>query len=83
MKPERFDQIASTRLLVGLWLIALGTIFFLGYLDVIDTGRVMRFFWPLVLVFIGSAMLIHPTRTRRQKKRSKRSSMPSTCAASR
>jgi predicted membrane protein len=67
MKPERFDQIASTRLLVGLWLIALGAIFLLGYLDVIDTGRVMRFFWPLVLVFIGSAMLIHPTRTRRQR----------------
>jgi predicted membrane protein len=67
MKTERFDQIASTRLLVGLWLIALGAIFMLGYLDVIETRRVMRFFWPLALVFIGLSMLLHPTRTRRQR----------------
>ena len=67
MKSERFDQVASTRLLVGLWLIALGAIFLLGYLGVIHIGRVMRYFWPLVLIFIGSAMLIHPTRTRRQR----------------
>src|ERR1044071_1321730 len=67
MKSERFDQIASTRLLVGLWLIALGTIFLLGYLDVINIGRVMRYFWPLVLIFIGSSMLIHPTRARRER----------------
>jgi predicted membrane protein len=67
MKPERFDQIASTRLLVGLWLIGLGAIFMLGYLDVIETRRVMRYFAPLMLMFIGTAMVIHPTRTRRQR----------------
>jgi predicted membrane protein len=67
MKSERFDQIASTRLLVGMWLIALGAIFMLGYLDVIDTRRVMRYFAPLLLMFIGTSMLIHPTRTRRQR----------------
>ncbi len=67
MKPERFDQIASTRLVLGLWIIVLGGIFLLGNLGIIDTGQVMRYFWPLIFVFIGSAMLIHPTRTRRQR----------------
>lgn len=67
MKPERFDQIASTRLFIGLGIILFGAILMLGSLNLIDTGRVMRFFWPLIFVFVGSTMLIHPTRTRRQR----------------
>jgi predicted membrane protein len=67
MKPERFDQLASTRLLIGLWIIVLGALLLLGNLGVIDAGYVWRYFWPLILVFIGSSMLLNPTRARRQR----------------
>jgi predicted membrane protein len=67
MKPERLDQIASTRLLIGLWIVVLGAILLLGNLGVIDVGRAMHYFWPLILVFVGSTMLLNPTRARRQR----------------
>jgi predicted membrane protein len=67
MKPERFDRIASTRLLIGLWIVILGGILLLNNLGVIDAGQFWRYFWPLILVFIGTTMLINQTRTRRQR----------------
>jgi len=67
MKPERFDRIASTRLLIGLWIVVLGGILLLNNLGWIDAGHFWRYFWPLILVFIGTTMLINQTRARRQR----------------
>lgn len=67
MKPERFDQIASTRLLIGLWIIVLGALLLLGNLGFIDASSVWRYFWPLILVFIGSSMLLNQSRAKRQR----------------
>lgn len=69
MKDEqsRRDPLFSTRLLVGLWIIALGAIFLAGNLGWIDTHKVFRVFWPLLFVLIGTSMISQPgaSRTRR------------------
>lgn len=62
MKDEssRRDPLFSTRLLVGLWIIALGAIFLAGNLGWIDTRHAFRVFWPLLFVFIGAGMVAQP-----------------------
>jgi predicted membrane protein len=68
MKPERFDRTASTRLVVGLWIVVVGAVLLLNNLGVINAGQFWRYFWPLILVFIGTTMLINnQTRIQRQR----------------
>jgi len=68
MKSEdpRFDRLFSVRLLVGLWIIAIGAIFLAGNLGWIDARHVFRHFWPLFFVFVGTGMLVQPHNRRGQ-----------------
>lgn len=68
MKHEdpRFDRMSIIRLLVGLWIIAIGAIFLAGNLGWIDARHVLRHFWPLLFVFVGTGMLSQPENRRRQ-----------------
>ncbi len=47
----------TPRLVIGLVIIALGTVFFLDSLDLVEADRVLRF-WPAVLIAIGAGKLI-------------------------
>jgi len=69
MKHEepRFDRMFSLRLLVGLWIIALGAIFLAGNLGWIDAHRVLRHFWPFIFILAGTGMLAQPHNRRRQR----------------
>jgi predicted membrane protein len=68
MKPERFDRTASTRLVIGLWIVVVGAILLLNNLGVINASQFWRYFWPLIFVFIGATMLINnQTRIQRQR----------------
>jgi predicted membrane protein len=58
------DSLFSTRLLIGIWIIALGLIFLAGNLGWIDARHIVRSIWPLIFVFIGSGM-VAPQRGRR------------------
>lgn len=59
MKDEqsRRDPLFSTRMLVGIWIIALGAILLAGNLGWIDSRHIFRLFWPLLFVFIGTGMV--------------------------
>jgi len=50
--PPR-DPLFTTRLTIGLWIIALGLIFLAGNLGWIDAHRAFGLFWPLLLVLAG------------------------------
>ncbi|HEU4485503.1 MAG TPA: DUF5668 domain-containing protein [Povalibacter sp.] len=62
-RPRR-DPLFLTRLMVGLWVIALGAMFLAGNLGWIDTHRAFRLFWPLLLILIGTS-LVAQDRNRR------------------
>jgi predicted membrane protein len=64
MKDERSrrDPLFSTRMLVGIWIIALGAILLAGNLGWIDSRQIFRVFWPLLLVFIGTGMVVQEDR---------------------
>ena len=62
----RFDRLFSIRLLVGLWIIAFGLIFLAGNLGIIEARHVLRYFWPLFFVFVGTSMLVPPQGRRSQ-----------------
>jgi predicted membrane protein len=66
MRPEdpRYDRLFSVRLLVGLWIIAIGAIFLAGNLGWIDSRHVFHHFWPLFFVFVGTGMLVQPNNRR-------------------
>lgn len=66
MKDEapRRDPLFSMRLLVGLWIIALGAIFLAGNLGWIDTRQAFRLFWPLIFVLVGSSMVMQKANKR-------------------
>lgn len=58
MKDEwNRDPLFSTRVLVGIWIIAMGAIFLAGNLGLIDSRYVFRLFWPLLLVLVGTGMV--------------------------
>lgn len=63
-EPSRRDPLFTTRLLVGVWIIALGLIFLAGNLGWIDTRHAFRLIWPLLFVLVGSSMVIRPTNKR-------------------
>jgi predicted membrane protein len=69
MKNEepRFDRMFSLRLLVGLWIIAIGLIFLAGNLGLIDTRHALRFFLPVIFLLVGIGMVSQPTNRRRQR----------------
>ena len=54
--PPR-DPLFTTRLTVGLWVMALGAIFLAGNLGWIDAHRTFGLFWPLLLVLAGVNMV--------------------------
>lgn len=56
-ETPRRDPLFSTRLLIGLWIIALGLIFLAGNLGWIDTRQAFRLFWPLLFVLVGTSMV--------------------------
>ena len=58
------DPLFLTRLLVGLWVIALGAIFLAGNLGWIDTHQTFRVFWPLLVVLVGTSMVVQPSNPR-------------------
>ena len=49
---------AENTMFFGLILIALGTLLLLDHLDVVGFGRMVRDYWPLILVFIGVPQLL-------------------------
>ncbi len=51
-------RIAPARWLLGLFLVALGLLFLLDSTDVIEAEGVWGLAWPLLLVFVGLAILI-------------------------
>lgn len=59
MKDEHSnrDPLFSTRLLIGIWIIAMGAIFLAGNLGWIDARHMFRLFLPLLFVFIGTGMV--------------------------
>lgn len=58
MKDEQNrDPLFPTRLLVGIWIIAMGAIFLAGNLGWIDSRHVFRLFWPLLFVLVGTGMV--------------------------
>ena len=63
-EPKRRDPLFSPRLLVGLWIIALGAIFLAGNLGWIDAHKAFRLFWPLLFVLVGSSMVLQPAARR-------------------
>jgi predicted membrane protein len=63
----RFDRMFSIRLLLGLWIIALGVIFLAGNLGLLDARHVLRHFWPFIFVFLGTGMLAQSYNRRRQR----------------
>lgn len=69
MKDEepRFDRMFSMRLLVGLWIIAIGLIFLAGNLGLIDSHYALRLFWPIIFLLLGIGMVSQPTSRRRQR----------------
>lgn len=69
MKNEdpRFDRMFSVRLLVGLWIIAIGLIFLAGNLGLIDARHALRLFWPIIFVLIGTGMVSQQNSRRRQR----------------
>lgn len=66
MKDERSrrDPLFLTRLLVGLWVIALGGIFLAGNLGWIDTHQAFRLFWPLLLILVGTSLVVQDSAQR-------------------
>ena len=56
-EPGKPDRLFSVRLLIGLWIIANGLILLAGNLGWIDARPVIKFLWPLILVFLGIGML--------------------------
>lgn len=69
MKDERprFDRMFSLRLLVGLWIIAIGLIFLAGNLGLVDSRHALRLFWPTIFMLVGIRMVSEPTSRRRQR----------------
>ncbi|HKE93649.1 MAG TPA: DUF5668 domain-containing protein, partial [Povalibacter sp.] len=63
-QPTRRDPLFLTRLLVGIWVIALGGIFLLGNLGWLDTHRAFRVFWPVLMMLIGTSMVVQPANPR-------------------
>jgi len=62
MMPEPAPRVTlrlTPRLILGLFLMALGILFTLGNLDLIDAGQYLRF-WPVVLIAIGVQKLVAP-----------------------
>jgi predicted membrane protein len=57
---RRKDPLFLTRLLVGIWVIALGAIFLAGNLGWIDTRQAFRLFWPLLMVLVGTSLVAQP-----------------------
>ena len=53
------------KLMFGLALVALGTIFFLDRLDLWDFSRLFHHGWPLIMVFFGLASEIDALRQRK------------------
>lgn len=57
MSPERSFRL-SARLLVGLFVIALGVVFLLDNLRLIYAEDLLRFFWPAIFLLIGVFKLV-------------------------
>jgi lia operon protein LiaF len=54
---------SNRRLFWGGMLILFGALFLLDNLNVLDFGKVMQDYWPLILVVIGLKMILFPRRT--------------------
>jgi len=52
MQPSMQRGTRPPGLAAGLILIALGTLFLLGHMGIVDTGRLWKF-WPLIIVVVG------------------------------
>jgi predicted membrane protein len=63
-RVRRRDPLFLTRLLVGLWVIALGAIFLAGNLGWIDTRQAFRIFWPMLMVLVGTSLVVQPGNER-------------------
>jgi len=57
------DSRGGGRMNWGIIVLALGVLFLLHNLDVIDFGHVIRDFWPLILVAIGLRMILFPGKS--------------------
>jgi predicted membrane protein len=66
--PEKrnrsFNDLYSSRLIVGVIIILLGALLLADNLDLINARRVLRTLWPLVLVGVGVTMVRAPDRRR-------------------
>ena len=64
---HRPQEMFSTRLVVGLVIVALGTLLLANNLGILNARSVLRFVWPLVFVAAGIVMLRRQTKTREQR----------------
>lgn len=60
MTTERPASLISPRVIVGLLIVAFGTALLLDELDIIESGRLIRY-WPLALAAVGAAKLLQDT----------------------
>lgn len=58
MRDERVRPFGP-RLIFGLFIIALGVLFTLDNLDILEAGRVLGY-WPVILIFIGLVKMVWP-----------------------
>lgn len=60
----RLQELLSSRLVVGIFIIFLGGLLLLDNLDVINARHVLHMIWPLVLVCVGVVMVRGPDHRR-------------------
>jgi predicted membrane protein len=66
MDEPRSRNPLSSRLIIGLIIVAIGTILLLGNLGWLDARHLLRSLWPLALVAAGVSMLRNPDKGRNQ-----------------
>lgn len=69
MNDEPRNRDRNGGLFVGGLLIALGVVFLLDRLDIMDVGELFSTFWPLILVAIGLKMILDRDRSQTKKTR--------------
>jgi hypothetical protein len=65
-QARKRDPLFLMRLLVGIWVIALGAVFLAGNLGWIDTRHAFGVFWPLLLVLVGAGLVVQSGNERKR-----------------
>ena len=66
VRSEPSEGVFSARFAIGIAIVALGALFLLDSLGLIESRRILRTAWPLIFVLIGIAILSRPRGKRRR-----------------